>query len=69
MLFAGLSCAEVSGAKFNSIAVAKKTVVLLNTFIFTISSPLNVIGDNRLKLRRLTPLATLPQPAPTADCP
>ena len=51
MLFAGLSCAEVSGAKPNSIAVAKKAVVLLNTFSFTVSSPLSVIGDKRRKLR------------------
>jgi hypothetical protein len=49
MLFAGLSCAALSGAKPNSIAAARKVVVLFNTFMCMVASPFNCIHDNRRK--------------------
>src|SRR5215470_14992220 len=49
MLFAGLSCAALSGAKPNSIAAARKVVVTFNTFMCMIASPCNGIHDNRRK--------------------
>src|SRR5262245_14928453 len=47
MLFAGLSCAALSGAKPNSIAATKPAAVLFNTCICMVSSPCDCVSNNR----------------------